>query len=160
MIRFLFCFIFFSFFHLSAFSKEDLLKSTVGAKLVTVDVQGKETHSDVQTVKPGDIVEYILHYENVSDGPLKDLKIIGPIPSGTVYVEDSVTQDVTKHIEVSLDNGKSWTDLPAYRIVKTADGKEEKIKVKMAEYRQLKWHVSDPLPQKGTLDFKFRVKVQ
>ncbi len=159
MIRLLFLLL--GFLSITAYANNEHLKSQVSAKLVTLDKSGKTILKDVEEVSSGDIVEYKLSYENISNDRLNNLKVVGPIPVGTVYIENSASKDISKVLEVSLYDGKNWTSIPAYKEVKnTTSGKTEKKRVSVEEYRQLRWVIDRPFNAGEKLDFTFRVKVQ
>lgn len=129
----------------AAMAQADAVSSRMDAYRVTKSADGKEALEPAKAIKPGEVIEYQITYEN-SDAakPVADLKINAPIPTGTNYVEDSAKTAVKSQIRFSIDSGKSWQQAPLMR--KHADGKGEEV-VPASQYSNLQWLAQEPLKQ-------------
>jgi len=63
---------------------------------------GKETLTPIQTVKPGEVIEYRATYKNVSTGAVKNIVATIPVPKSTEY--QAKTANPLATVEASIDN--------------------------------------------------------
>lgn len=118
--------------------------------------EGKETFEENPLrVKPGDILEWRLVAENRSQGPLRQVALVIPIPKETYYLEGSAKpltlNGVTIRPEFSFDGGKSFGFPPLkkkVRVVENGKEVEKEVEVKPEEYSHARWVV--PEIPKGT----------
>ncbi|MFM7026164.1 MAG: hypothetical protein ACKOWC_08945 [Limnohabitans sp.] len=107
----------------------------VKAELIQLQVlqeNGKEILKPVQTVKPGDLIEYKVTYTNRGTKPVRDVVAQLPIPEGLEYQPRSARPAPTA--EASVKNG-AFAREPLMR--DAAGGKKEPVPY--SEYRQLRW---------------------
>jgi uncharacterized repeat protein (TIGR01451 family) len=97
--------------------------------------EGKESLAPVEKVKPRDIVEYQVKYQNTSDKTLSNIAATLPIPAGLEYLPGTAEPGAAV---ASLD-GKNFAAIPLKRKVKQANGSEKTVAVPYAEYRALRW---------------------
>jgi len=143
------------------------LMGTMKSFLVEVDEEGEEVLTETDQVKPGQVIEYALIYGNVTDGNLTDVKIVGPIPTGTVYmadtaeVEDELEDDIEDEIvpSFSIDGGVLFKPEPVLYTVKQADGTEVEHTATPDMYTHVQWTVQNLLAQQK-ITLKYRVKVK
>ena len=96
----------------------------------------KEALVPAADVRPGDVIEYRVAYENKGDNAVNNLNATLPVPAGTTYVASSVAPD---DATASLD-GATFAALPLKRTLKTPQG-EKVVPVPLREYRFLRWNV-------------------
>ncbi|MFM6986955.1 MAG: hypothetical protein ACKOXQ_10075 [Hydrogenophaga sp.] len=107
----------------------------VKANLTQFRVQvenGKEVLKPVQTVKPGDLIEYRVTYTNRGSKPVRDLQAELPIPLGLEYQPKSARP--AQAAEAAVDGG-AYAREPLMREGK--GGKQEPVPY--SEYRRLRW---------------------
>lgn len=97
---------------------------------------GKEKLVDVDTVKPGDVIEYRAVYTNTSKQSVRDLVARLPVPQGLEYVAKSAKASAgLPAVQAATRDGKFGVE----PLVVTEGGK--KVTVPYAEYRELRWPV-------------------
>lgn len=94
---------------------------------------GKETLAPIQSVKPGEVIEYRATYKNVSSGAVKNLVATIPVPKSTEY--QAKTANPLATVEASIDN----VTFAAVPLMDTA--KKQPIPTK--EYRALRWKLQE-----------------
>lgn len=132
-------------------------EGAVRVKLTQVRVEtqadGKEKLVDVQSVKPGDVVEYRAVYTNTSKEAVRDLVASLPMPDGLEYVAKSARgSDGLPVPQVSTRDGKTGTE----PLMVTEGGK--KVAVPYAQYRVLRWRVGTMAPG-GSVTVSARARV-
>ena len=150
--------LFFLVFTSLGFSDGPLQLDMTG-KLVTeaVSENGKPMEKMIdlpERVLPGNIIEYTISAQNLKDGILKDVDIVGRIPAGTGYLENSANQ--LPHF--SIDGGKTYMPAPVtYTVVE--DGKKVEKLATPDMYTQIKW-IQEFLGPNEQPIFSYRVAVK
>jgi uncharacterized repeat protein (TIGR01451 family) len=136
---------------------QDKQSNPVEARLevrkVTRSADGREHVGTADTVKPGDVLEYVVTYRNRSGAAVSDFAATLPIPEATELVAGS---ERPAGARASVD-ARSFAAVPLKRTVRR-EGREIEEAVPMREYRALRWYV----PRLGageTLTYTARVKV-
>lgn len=106
---------------------------------VQAQTNGQEVSVSAETARPGDVIEYVATYQNISKSGVRNLEPTLPIPAGLEYLPDTARPPPAK---ASVD-GRVFEPLPLRRVVKLADGRVERQLVPLAEYRALRWTVGD-----------------
>ena len=96
---------------------------------------GEEQLAPVQSVKPGDLLQYSATYRNDGKQAVKRLAATLPIPFGTEFVGASA---VPGNVLASV-GGQVFEPVPLMRKVKRPDGQVVDAPVPLAEYRALRW---------------------
>jgi uncharacterized repeat protein (TIGR01451 family) len=123
------------------------------AKRVVV-TDGQESLVSAEKAKPGEVIQYEAVYKNGGNAPVKNIAATVPIPAGLAFVEGSTKPPAA---EASLD-GKTFAPLPLTREVKNEAGVLEKKPVPVAEYRALRWVISElPAGEGATVLLRARV---
>ncbi|MFN3368126.1 MAG: hypothetical protein ACK4G4_10655 [Thermus sp.] len=130
-------------------------------------VEGKEVYEENPLgVKPGDVLEWRLVAENRSQGPLRQVALVLPIPKETFYLDGSakplVLGGATIRPEFSFDGGKSFGLPPLKRKVRVVEnGKEveKEVEVKPEEYTHVRWVVPE-VPKGARLQVSLRTVVK
>ena len=105
LVLLMFCFTHF------AMAQNGPLVSKMDVMKVVVDVvTGEELLEPVEgDVFPGDILLYVLTYENTGDEVLQNLRPVGPVPEDTEYIQDSAKSSVDAGLEFSIDGGENFS---------------------------------------------------
>ena len=123
---------------LSASAQQPDLKVNLVAQRVVTD-RGKESLVAADKAKPGDVIQYEAVYKNGGAGAARNINAVIPIPMGLALLADTATPPAK---EGSLD-GKNFQAFPLTHEVKNAAGTVEKQPVPLAEYRALRWTLSE-----------------
>ena len=126
---------------------------------VTRDAAGKEQFAPAGQVKPGDVIEYRLGYDNTGSQPVSQLAVNGPVPQGTAFIAGSAQTAVKSELRFSVDGGKTWASPPLKRSVRTAEGVSVEQIVAPQEYTNVQWLAREPLRAGGHQDYRYRVSV-
>jgi len=134
------------------------LMGTMKSFLVEVDEDDEEVLTETDQVKPGQVIEYALNYGNVTDGNLTDVKIVGPIPAGTVYLAGTavVRDEIVPNF--SIDGGVIYKPEPVLYTVKQDDGTEVERLATPDMYTHVRWTIKNLLAQQKII-LNYRVKV-
>lgn len=132
------------------------VNSNLRAFLITVNEEGSETATEVTEVKPGDLIEYRLTYQNNLPDGITNLTPVLPIPSGTEYQEGTAVPEIDRASYTSQED--DFQELPLTREVTLANGEVEVQEVPAEEYRRLQWVVSS-LDAGENVTLSARVKV-
>lgn len=110
------------------------------------------------SASPGDVVEYVLSYENRGDEVATDAVIEDPIPKGTTYLANSAVGDGAQ-VTFSNDGGKTFAHpVKLTYEMRLPSGAVERRVATPAEYTHIRWTLAR-VPPGGTGTVAFRVKV-
>ncbi|HAW79071.1 MAG TPA: hypothetical protein DCX27_04715, partial [Balneola sp.] len=87
----LFLFVLFLGLSVNANAQNDELSSVLKAFKITLGADGNEVATEVTEIKPGDIIEYRLTYQNETDGSLTQITPVLPIPLEMFYLDNSAS---------------------------------------------------------------------
>jgi hypothetical protein len=93
----------------------------------------RERLETLQSLRPGDTMEYEATYVNGAAEAMRDVQVTLPVPEGGLVYEPSADT-----LLASLD-GRSFQPVPLMRLQITADGRKLMRRVPLAEYRFLRW---------------------
>lgn len=108
--------------------------------------------------RPGDVVEYVLHYANAGDEAARDAVIGDPIPPGTTYLAGTARGEGAE-VAFSSDGGKTYASPVSltYEIT-TPSGAVEKRIAQPSDYTHIRWTLRAVAPgAAGAVSFKVRV---
>jgi len=134
-------------------SAKSAIETRLEARKVTRLPDGRESLVDADTAKPGDVIEYVVTYHNVSNEAVRNLQATLPIPQPTEYIAGSAKPALAT---ASVD-AKTFEAVPLKRKV-LRDGRDVEEAVALREYRYLRWSAPDLGPGK-TLTYTARVRV-
>lgn len=149
-----------SLFSTNVFSQEGkiVLTNQVFKQVIKKDKEGNTTYDYVEpkTALPGDVMMYIISFENNGKDKADEVVINDPIPNNSKYRVGSAVGKNTK-ITFSIDGGKSFGD-PDDLVVKDKDGKEWRAKPE--SYTHIRWTFKGSLApgEKGEVSFKTQIK--
>lgn len=92
-----------------------------------------------ELAKPGDVIRYSLVFTNVTEGPVRNVQFVDPIPPGLVFVTGSAAADQAVRIEYSIDRGASYHARPV--VVETVDGRRVEKPAPAELYTHIRWTV-------------------
>lgn len=121
---------------------------------VVETVNGQEVKEEAKSVENGDVIEYVITYENKSAEIFENVGIKGKIPEGTTLVKGSETPE--EELFYTIDNGQTWSETPMIRTLE--DGNIVQVEASITDYTDLKWNVV-AFPANETKIFIYRVKI-
>jgi uncharacterized repeat protein (TIGR01451 family) len=129
------------------------VETRLEARKVVRAVDGKETFAEAASARPGEVIEYVATYRNVSKQPVKSLEATLPIPPNTEFVPGSAQP---ASVKASVD-AREWGTPPLMRKV-VRDGRSIEEQVPVREYRYLRWFPGE-LGGEKAVSFTARVRV-
>ena len=127
-------------------------------KMVIAHKDGKVTYQFVPATKvlPGEVVQYNTFFQNISNKPTSDIKIVNPIPKHTVYLPHSAQGKNTQAV-FSVDGGKNYGKAGTLK-VRGMDGKWHLAKP--SDYTHIQWQYNGRLAPKAQQAVAFRVRLR
>jgi uncharacterized repeat protein (TIGR01451 family) len=110
------------------------IESTLEARKVVREADGREHFASADVAKPGDVIEYVATYRNTTRETIRDLEATLPVPAHTELLPGSARPSSAR---VSLD-AREFAPPPLKRRV-VRDGRETEVAVPYSEYRYLRW---------------------
>ncbi len=107
-------------------------------------------------VLPGGKVIFVNTIINNSDAPAEKVAVSNPIPEHMLFIGDSATSEAST-VTFSVNGGASF-DLPDKLTVLGDDGKPRPASP--ADYTDIRWQLSNPLPAKATVQVEFQAQVK
>ncbi len=143
----------------AARGQNPVLEGSMSARKIVVS-ENRETAVPADKVYPRDTVEYMLKYRNSGDSPARGVELTGPVPPGTVYIEQTATEQGDYHPLFSIDDGKTYQEAPVTYTVTTADGRKVKKRATPDMITHIRWNLPGELKvdQEVTLSYRVRVK--
>ncbi|MGZ5048211.1 MAG: hypothetical protein ACXWF0_13370 [Usitatibacter sp.] len=129
------------------------VEATLEARKVVREADGREHFSSAETVKPGDVIEYVATYRNTTSQLVRELEATLPIPPGTEWLAGTARPSGAR---ASLD-AREFAAPPLKRKV-VRDGREVDEPVPFREYRYLRWPPVH-LGAQMSVSFSARVRV-
>lgn len=139
---------------------------TDGQPKVGIELTGFAKRGDAEVtlekagaVKTGETLRWTINSLNRGDAPAKGYKVVGDIPTGTVFVAGSAAAERTAIITYSIDNGKTYSTRPSIE-EKQPDGSIKIVPVPVALYTQVKYDWADPLDPADRVAAFYTVQVK
>lgn len=129
------------------------VETRLEARKVVRAPDGNETFAAAESVRPGDLIEYVATYRNTGAAAVRGLEATLPIPAHTELVPGTVRPAGAR---ASLDAAQ-FAAPPLKRTV-TRDGRAVEELVPYREYRYLRWSVAQ-LDARQSVSFSARVRV-
>lgn len=136
------------------------LAGTMEARKIVMGEENREIAVSAENAMPQDKIEYTLRYRNVGDAAASGVSLVGPIPSGTVYLDETATEKDEMHPRFSIDGGASFHQAPVTYVVKGENGVEEKKIATADMYTHVMWDVAIALEVGGEVAVSYRVQVK
>lgn len=142
----------------------DALESSFSFLVVETDTDGKEALVERPSVKPGEIIHYVLAHENTSNEDMQGLVIAAPVPEGVTFTYDGQNSSVPSTFEVQAEldpelEGLEWSTLPAMRKVVGSDGTLREEALPLEQIKAVRWSFSEALAAGEIAQNSYRVRV-
>ncbi len=127
-------------------------------KMIIVNKGGKKSYQFIPANKvlPGEIVQYNTFFENISNKPTANIKIVNPIPKHTIYLPNSA-QGKNAQAVFSVDGGKHYGKAGTLKV----RGKDGKIHpAKPIDYTHIRWQYQGSLAPREKQAVAFRVRLR
>ena len=144
----------------SVFAQGPALKGEMVAAKIVVDEEKGEIALPAEKVYPNDMVEYTLKYVNSGTATATGVDLLGPVPAGTVYIEETATDVPGLKPVYSIDQGKTWHEAPVIVEVARKDGTVEKKKADPGMITHVKWSLAGDLGVGEEVMVSYRVHVK
>jgi uncharacterized repeat protein (TIGR01451 family) len=144
----------------AAMGQSPVLKGEMSARKIVVDRENREVAVPAEEVYPEDTVEYILKYYNSGNSTATGVELTGPIPAGTVYIEETATANEDCHPLFSIDDGKTYQEAPVTYTVTNPDGEEVEKKAPPHMITHIKWSVKSGIEVDQFVKVSYRVQVK
>lgn len=133
------------------------LEIFVVSEVTTDDGDREERFSEATTARPGQVVEYRLFATNDGDTtlPAGTVVIVGPVPEGTSYVENSSTPSSDRLIVEFSADGEAYSEPP---VLTGPDGDRELVEP--SDYEAVRWTLLVPMEPGQEEVFFYRVLVE
>lgn len=135
------------------------LKSEMTAFRVMVGDDGKESLVATDSVEPGQTVEYVMKYSNVSDQALSQIRVQGPVPAEMIYVAESASKASGVLLEFSVDGGQTFSVPPVKYQKQLEDGSIVEATATPDLYNLVRWTIAT-LAGNDATSLKYRVSVR
>ena len=136
------------------------LAGTLEAFRVVINQDGTEIFEAADNARPKDLIEYRLTYKNEGDGPIRNVYITDPIPSGTQYVVESATDPTEGQVTFSIDGGNTYTEWPVLIKKKMSDGTEKVVEATPDMVTHIRWVVKDTLEPNRVITLSYRTTIK
>ena len=103
--------------------------------------------SPPERVVPGDVLVFVLNYENKGDEPVNDFSVTNPLPDAVAFRKSDDAGTV-----YSVDGGKNWGVLAELSVL-DVDGESRPAMASDATH--IRWLVAEPIPIGGTGQLTF-----
>lgn len=107
--------------------------------------------------RPGDVIRYSLVFTNVTEGPVRNVQFVDPIPPGLVFVAGSAAADQAVRVEYSIDRGASYHARPL--VVELVDGRRVEKPAPAAMYTHIRWTVVGSVVPGAQVTAEFRAQL-
>jgi len=129
------------------------VQSKLDARKVVRGADGQESFSPAESVRPGDVIEYVATYRNAGKAPVRSLEATLPIPENTELIEGTARPANAR----ASSDGRAFAVPPLKRRV-ARNGVDVEESVPLRDYRALRWSAGE-LKAEQTVSFSARVKV-
>ncbi len=136
------------------------LEGSMVAQKIVKDKNDSEVAVPADEVEPRDVIEYTIKYRNTGSMPATGVKFVGPVPPGTVYIEDSayLNEEVIPYF--SIDGGKSYQEAPVTYVVNEGTESEQVKKADPGMITHIRWEMKKSLKASGTVKTAYRVRIK
>ena len=139
---------------------DEPLSGSMEARKVVPQKSGRELLVPATEVHPEDVIEYRLTYANNSEGALKNVSVIDPIPTGTEYVSLSATRPRAGTVEFSIDSGKTYHVWPVHYKKTLEDGTEVVAQATPQMVSHIRWTIAGAFEPESEITLSYRATVK
>ncbi len=144
----------------AAFGQEPKLVGEMEAQKIVLDGENHEIAVPADRVYPRDTVEYTLRYRNSGTAPASGVSLVGPIPQGTAFLDESATEVRGATPLFSIDGGKTYREAPVTYVVVNEHGEREIRNATPEMITHVKWMINGALDIGQELTVSYRVQVK
>lgn len=124
---------------------------------VNVTAEADETRKGSGAL-PGDVLEYRLHFTNVTGGVVRNVVFDDPIPTGLVYLPETAGADRSDVVvQFSIDGGATFSTNPMVEVVE--EGRKVLKPAPAHLYTHIRWTVKSAVLPNASVTAKFRARV-
>ncbi len=152
--------VFIAVFAANASAGEPVLTGEMEAQKIVMNEENREIAVPAEKVFPGDTVEYMLKYRNTGDVSASGVDLVGPVPSGTVYLDRTASDNKGLSPVFSIDGGKRYGQWPVIYEVIRKDGSSEQKVATPEMITHIKWAMGETLDIGQEVAVSYRVKVR
>jgi uncharacterized repeat protein (TIGR01451 family) len=143
-----------------AFAQGPNLVGSMEAHKIVLDKENREIVVSADEVFPRDMIEYTLRYRNDGTDAASGISLIGPVPSGTSYLDETATDTQDFIAQFSIDGGITYHDAPVMYTVINEQGVKVLREATPEMITHIKWFVSKVLEVDREVSVSYRVKVR
>jgi len=136
------------------------LEGSMAAQKIVKDRDDREVAVPADKVEPRDIVEYTIEYRNTGSMPASGVNFVGPVPSGTTYIEDSAYQSEEIIPYFSIDGGETYQEAPVTYVVNEGTENEQVKKADPGMITHIRWEMKNSLKASGSVKTAYRVRIK
>lgn len=143
-----------------AFGQGPNLTGEMEAHKIVHDENDREIAVPAESVYPHDMVEYTLKYRNSGNAAASGVNLVGPVPAGTVYLDQTATDIDGLHPLFSIDGGTTYHEYPVTYVYMDENGQEVERTATPDMISHVKWVMSGALDIDQAVSVSYRVQVQ
>ena len=144
----------------AAYAQGPNLVGGMEARKIVLDEENHEIAVPADQVFPLDTIEYTLTYRNAGNASAAGINLIGPVPEGTVYLEETATDIESVHPLFSIDGGKSYHEAPVTYTIVNEQGEEETREATSDMITHVQWKMATNLDVGQEVIVSYRVQVK
>jgi uncharacterized repeat protein (TIGR01451 family) len=110
-------------------------------------------------VAPGGQILNTVRLTNTGDAVARSPRAIGPVPVGTVYVENAATRGDGVSVAYSIDGGKTFSPEPMV-VVTAPDGSTRSVPAPVERYTTIQWNWDSSLTAGNQQAVSYQVQVR
>lgn len=145
---------------MNAAAQGPVLTGEIEAARIVADAEKGEIALPAETVYPDDRVEYTLRYVNTGSMQASGVDLVGPVPAGTIYLEETATDTPLLRPVFSIDDGRTWQAAPVMVEVACSDGTIEMRPADPAIITHVRWSMAGVLDVGEEVAVSYRVRVK
>lgn len=110
-------------------------------------------------ISSGEVINWTINTSNSGNASAKSHEVVGQIPSGTTFIDDSANSEGKAVVSFSIDNGKSFSTQPTIS-ERQSDGTVKEIPAPVSMYNRIKFHWDAPLAVSAQRNATYKVRVK
>lgn len=142
-----------------ALAEGPTLTGAMDARKIVLDENNQEIAVPADKVYPRDLVEYTLRYSNSGNASATGVNLVGPIPEGTIYLDQTATDDALLHPLFSIDQGETYHEAPVTYIEIDENGQEVTKTATPDMITHIKWMMGNVMEVGQEVSVSYRVQV-
>lgn len=144
----------------AAGSEAPNLSGVMEARKIVLDGENHEIMVSADKVFPKDRIEYTLRYRNVGTASASGVNLVGPIPPGTVYIDNTASSRGAMRPLFSIDGGATYHPAPVTYVAVNERGMEERRVATPDMYTHIMWNMERALAAGTEVLVSYRVQVK